>query len=430
MTTTPIRSAWVLSASVLSFTIGYAVSSFLNARVEPPTRSVNGAVVPPGIASDLHAALSAPDLFDRTSRVAALLAPLGPDALDAVRASFDSVLLDSGDMELVLFSEWWARFDPEAAFAWARANRIGWHPAVLTALMRTWARQDPEAARAAAATVGDERLRQASLIGVVRGWEESGQGGLQEFLAASPAESSEFTVAIETLVRGIALREGAEAAMAWADSIPASQPGQTDGFRTRVRTRVATALAAIDPKLAGTWAARHRRDPDGHLVLFRVGVSWARSDGAAAMDWLASLPREPELTNLAVQETYRIWFGQDREAATAWIEQQAPAPWLDPALETYAKVSGGTQPEHGLRWAERIQDERRRQSATIRIAATWLLEDPDAARAWLDQTDLDDSTRASIVRLAEDFASRRERRERLAQQRAASAAAAAASELQ
>jgi hypothetical protein len=161
-------------------------------------------------------------------------------------------------------------------------------------------------------------------------------------------------------------------------------------------------------------------------MLFRVGVIWARVDGGAAMDWLAGLPREPELTNLAVQETYRAWFGHDREAASAWIERQEIDPWLDPALEIHAKVRGGTEPEVGLRWAARIHDERRRESATIRVVANWLLLDPEAARAWLDASDLAESTRASATRMAEDFASRRERRERIAQQRAARAGAAAA----
>jgi len=117
--TSPVRILLVGLALALAFAGGYGFASWrLLAPI--PSRVVTGAVVPEGIAADLHKVLLIPDDFERTAQLNALLAPLGPDALPAVRAAYDSVILDLGDVEIVQFVQWWGRFDPEAAFDWAR----------------------------------------------------------------------------------------------------------------------------------------------------------------------------------------------------------------------------------------------------------------------------------------------------------------------
>src|SRR5262249_57798518 len=101
------------------------------APVQLQTREVVGAVVPAGLESELHAALIEPDLLKRTARISQLLEPLGPQALGPVQSAMTTVVLDSRDVELILLADWWARFDPPAALAWARDSKMGWHPAVV-----------------------------------------------------------------------------------------------------------------------------------------------------------------------------------------------------------------------------------------------------------------------------------------------------------
>jgi hypothetical protein len=224
---TSLRVSVAVALLALSFGLGYSLSP--SRPVDPPTRAVTGSAPPPGIASELQAALVLPDLLDRVAAVARILEPLGPGALDEVQKGYESVNLDLGDVELVLLADWWAGFDPSAAFGWARDSKIGWHPAVLTAMVRTWARRDPEAAaRSIRATLQDDRLMTAAMVGLVHGWDESGRGGLETYLSGLPAGSLR---AVDVLARIRIAREGPELAFEWAQELPATLARSPSGPR-------------------------------------------------------------------------------------------------------------------------------------------------------------------------------------------------------
>jgi hypothetical protein len=380
----PGRGLLTVVLIALAFAGGYAFAAG-RLRAEVPPRALPGAALDAGTALDLQKILLDPNDFERTAQVAALLAPLGSGALPAVRQAYDSVVLDVGDVEIVQLVQWWGRFDPEAAFEWARDSKIGWHPAAIAAAIRAWARRDPQtASQQLLARVQDERMANVAMIGLVRGWEESGRAGLGEFLASAPKGSEAlFALGVDAYVRGRILREGPQAAIAWVEAIPDGEDGKPTPFKQRAFQEAATLVVDYDPQAAGAFAARHRGPAWGIGLLLRVGMAWAARDGAAAMQWLQSLPPGREVPPV-VQETYRKWFTVDLPAASRWLEAQPPAPWLDPAISTHALWRTRESFDDALRWAERVHDQERRDVTYGKIGLAWFRADPAAAQAWLD----------------------------------------------
>jgi hypothetical protein len=379
----PVHAVAATLLVALAFGLGYATAGRQERAPEAPKRAIVGAAVPPGLASELHAALIEPDALVRAAAVAGILEPLGPDALGAVQAAFDAVLLDTGDVELALMAEWWARFDPAAALAWAKDSRIGWHPGVVTAVARTWARQDPEAAvRAMNASVGGELLFDAATLGLVRGWVESGLPGIEDYLSGL-STSGGGGRAIDAYVRGKVASGQVQAAMDWAESFPEGDP-QTNFRKLSVVGRVAEVIVASDPQLAADWAAEMRGDGIALMVLIRVGDRWAKTDGAAAMRWLGALAPNRDIPT-AVQETYRSWHLADPEAAGAWLRAAELEPWLDPAVGVLAQHTAREHPDESLEWAHRIQDRDRRDRILAKLGEIWLTQRPTDGETLVEQ---------------------------------------------
>jgi hypothetical protein len=391
---TSLRVSVAVALLALSFGLGYSLSP--SRPVDPPTRAVTGSAPPPGIASELQAALVLPDLLDRVAAVARILEPLGPGALDEVQKGYESVNLDLGDVELVLLADWWAGFDPSAAFGWARDSKIGWHPAVLTAMVRTWARRDPEAAaRSIRATLQDDRLMTAAMVGLVHGWDESGRGGLETYLSGLPAGSLR---AVDVLARIRIAREGPELAFEWAQELPAGDPRQ-ESFRSEAIERVLEATADSDPRVAAAWAEQIRGEdpgPRGSIgLLLRVAMRWARKDGEAAMMWLSTLPPATDIPP-AVEETYRTWYISDGPAATEWLASVELEPWLETAVVAFALQRSASDPDEALAWAMRVRDPALRERTLVKIGASYSVAAPEQADAWLARVELPDPVRERI----------------------------------
>ena len=80
------------------------------------------------------------DPLQRVADLSALfLRTLGPDAVPALVEAFEQAPVDGIDPELALFGMWWARFDPQAAFAWTKTDRRAQFAPVVAAIIRSWA---------------------------------------------------------------------------------------------------------------------------------------------------------------------------------------------------------------------------------------------------------------------------------------------------
>jgi hypothetical protein len=370
--------------------IGYQAGSRRPSAADPaPLRSPRSVTTvpdgfsPPGVTGEVRDVLLMPDFLARTEALAALLSRLGPESVEDVRAAYDSVLLDLGDTELVLLGEWWARFDPEAALAWTNRQ---WETRrsmpVIGAIMRAWGRTDPQAAIVAASAARNNAVRRRWIDQALRGWDESRYDGALAY-AESLAQGPDRQWALYVVTRRRVLRDGPEAALAWAESLP----DDDETFKLNAFRRVTGAAAEVDPELAAAFAERHLDGPYAKGLPYRVGMHWIDRDPDAALAWLKSLP-EGANRNDGIQESFRHWMIVDRPAARAWIQSAEHAPWLDPAFSIYARGLGREKPEEALRLASGIHDPAIRLPTMGVIAREWLVRDPEAADAWLDQSDL------------------------------------------
>jgi hypothetical protein len=221
------------------------------------------------------------------------------------------------------------------------------------------------------------------------GWEESDPDGATAFVRSIEV-LTERQRAASLLARRRVLSLGGAGAIAWVQSLPA------DGFRTELEKRIAGEAAVVDPEAALPWAEERIGDASRITGLpRRIGTRLARTDPLAAMAWLASLPDGRDRDD-GVMETFRDWRALHRTGATAWISQQEPAPWLEPALALYADQLAMERPEEGLALVAGFDDATLRNRFTVTIARKWMRREPDAAKAWLERAGLPDAVQERI----------------------------------
>ncbi len=354
------------------------------------------------VGQGLRDALLWPDPIERVVAVGQILRGLGPEELESVQQAYQSVFLDYGDVELALFAEWWASFDPEGAWRWTRQNQEAEAPSVVHAVMRAWSRRDPQAALLAL-----ENLRQPGLIrpyrqSLIMGWDESGQPGLVDYIHGLPG-LEDRQPALAVLARRRVLALGPEAAFAWAEGL--GDRGDTR-FKLNLYRRVVTAAAHVDLEATAAFVSRHAGTPYGDGLARRLGIVWVKTDGSAAMEWLSTLPEGPD-RRAAIGESFRLWLRLGREQAVAWVSTVPFEPWLAPALSMYARSLAAEDPEEALRLSARIGEEGIRNSTDILILRVWVANDAERARAYMDDAGVSEYVRTKV---AEDPRARKKSR--------------------
>jgi hypothetical protein len=347
-------------------------------RLARTRKNVANSLPLPGLTGEVSDVLLLPDPILRMERLASLLGRLDASSLEQVREAYRGVVFERGDLELVLFAEWWARFDPEGAFDWTRHRWETSLPWVSTAVVRAWARIDPQAAyRAAGPLTGEDQPFAPDVTAVVIGWAESGKPGLDEFIARLPAghQARATTVALRRRIR----RDGPEASIAWAESAPLEA-------KLRIYQRMASGLAESYPQAATAFAEKHMNGDFGKRLPRRVATRWAKSNPVAAMEWLSTIAPGQNRDD-AVTETYRRWLGRDPTRAKAWLEENVRASdqrWLEPAMSLYAHEISLDAPAEAAAWAqEMVHDPELRVAAIANPVRSWLLQDEAAARDWV-----------------------------------------------
>ena len=386
-------------AAVLAFVAGYQIAGLDSEPQEPPSRSYTPTadLKLDGDASEVRAILLDENLLRRTAHLTALLEKLGPTAVEDLKAAYRTIFMDYGDTDLIFFAEWWARFDPAAAFAWTQEQMPTEHPLVVTAVLRTWARTNPTAALVAA-QVPNPTLRNMFMEACLVGWAESGRPGLFEFIQTLP-EGGDRQRAIQVVARRKVLRDGPKAAFEWAEALP----DDAAGFKLHVLRRVASSAAEVDPGRAARWAEGLLGGDSGRGITQRVGTRWAKRDPRAAMQWLSSLAPGRDRDD-GVRETFRRWMREDPDAALHYGTTVELEPWLDPVVVRVAHRLGRDDPRQGLAWASKVADKDLRLTTIGLVARGWAMADEAAARRWVEQAaDLPDYLKRKIFNVPDSM---------------------------
>ena len=394
-----VRTFFALGLVALGLSLGYRLAEHRPADPRGSTRQLlEGAQAANGPVSEaVRGSLAIADPLARVASLAGLLAVVPPSAKDQVVDAFDAYFLESYEVEQVLLAEWWAQFDPAAAFAWTRESHKARHPRIVMTAVEAWARQDPHAALAEVFKLPElGKMQEAGQVALVAGWDDSGEPGLLDYLIAFPRGTLRQAM-LDGLVRRRLLRDGFDATVTWAEGIPENATGE---FKQRLWRRVVKMSSRIDfemaAELARSWAPT-AQDPS---LVRLAALAWARDDPRAALEWLSGLQLEGRLTEPGIRESYRVWLSQDRETALGWFLAQPARLELEPAGALYAMSLSKDEPEQALALAEQLQSEMRRQFAWRRILNSWHQRDSVAAEAWMEQAAVPEEERVRARRVS------------------------------
>jgi len=315
-----------------------------------------------------------------------------------VKATLDDPTVNFGATELELLLHFWATYRPEEASRWAvervpKGYRV---PAILSSLT-LWAEEDPHAAEVAAKKWAVQRpdVRDAVQVALVRGWFRKDPVELTRFIQDIGMGFARQK-ALSTYIRAVIQKDGPDAVVRWAESIP-----DDDGvYKTAVFRQVGSALPLFDQDAGIRWCEAHCDGPFGKDLRGIIARRWVWQDGAAALAWLRGAPEGHE-KSLSLRIAFRVWSQLDREAALAWMADQTSegtAAWLQPMLPVYARLLAETSPAAAIEWAERIEGDEEREIVLIEIARDWRKVDEDAMTHWLSQSPLSDEAREKVLK--------------------------------
>ena len=99
----------------------------------------------------------------------------------------------------------------------------------------------------------------------------------------------------------------------------------------------------------------------------------------------------------ALENLISIWPAQNLEQAERWLAGLVPVQGRDVALGAYAARIRAQFPEMAARWAEEIADDPLRYQKMEDVAESWIESDPKAARNWIAQSSLAETTKARLL---------------------------------
>jgi hypothetical protein len=373
------------SAVLLLFLLSLAS---LSTGCTPEPRAVAPPVADVEAGGAVLQALREPDVFVRIQQLSQLLPNLGPAAVPEIADALRNPSVDLGGAEIALLTRAWALHDPAAAVNWASMSPpLGLRLSALLPAVELWAKQDPlKALKGIGPMMVIPGLNTRALqIALVRGWFDSGTPGLVEYIR-DLGMGYERQRALAAYSRRLIQRNGVEAGMRWAESLP----DEPQKFKLNAFRQLASELAQHDPAAGVAWCEAHCAGPFGSGMPMMVGIRWAVQDAPAALGWLSGTPEGKE-RDRAVRDAYRRWTQVDRAEAEAWVEAIGPEnaePWFGAVAEVHAQFVSQEDPRKALVWVESVSDPARREQAYVRIARAWRETDESAAEAWLVQSPL------------------------------------------
>jgi len=329
-------------------------------------------------------------------------------------------------------AKWLAR-DSAAAFAWIQSQldySRDYYDTLLYSVVMESARR-PESLRAAADLLAahpelPDQLRHLQHLAI--NWPKDDPGGLVSWLKSQPPGESRARIAesllpllgMSDLLAGLALlppgperekrladrlagwaRSHPESALAW---IAAHDTPEVAAASAKIEGALIAHLALADPAAAlARWQAMPA-SPERSAAIGPIALSWAKTDPAAALRFLAEqsttlAPADHETRNtlsLSAQSVAGLLARQD-PAALLRLAETLPAPALqgsvyfalanDHDFEAFGQVP--TPVPHAIRadLLASVPESDARSGALTVLLNNWLRRDYEAARAWIETHD-------------------------------------------
>jgi len=368
------------------------VAAFVFGRATPPT---DAAGAPEDLGASVRSALGEGGSLERAARTATLMQYLDADSLPEVVAVYDRMLSGLDECDIRPFVDAWTRFDPTAALdhtlSWPFANRRQFG---VDAAIRGWALRDPFEALLVYEQVGVDHpsLREGIFKNLVVGWAQSGQRGLDSYLAGlSPLARDE---ASGLVVGGLLRKGGAEPTLRWADTVLGNDDYDAN-FKKSAFRRAARSVARWYPERAAKWVVEHQGKSYADQGVRFVAEFWADRDGLAAMRWVLDQPAG-KFRDEAMLRSFNRWSVWDPQGAEKWLLSETLTESHDPAIDTYARRIGSQMPREAVGWCERIADTDRRYGCLKVSASAWYWSNAVAAEEWMQTSPLSEDDRRAV----------------------------------
>jgi hypothetical protein len=344
-----------------------------------------------------RAGLAELDDLERKYLLTSFLRTMQPEDVPAVIAEVEKYRAGfaADDVRLLMLA--WTRFDGPGAFETARDWPTGWKTILMEEAMEAWGFNDGSAAQAACEQIKGESRRELLCAEVLDGWVAGhDRAGAAKLVALVPVTKRRVRLAFR--LTGNARREGPDAVIALADSVPVDAPHD---FKKTIFLHAGGALARLDPGRVPAWYELHKKQRYSAGSLSSIASKWAVDHNPAdAIAWVQSLDlqvaREKERTQ-AIGKAFKIWFAKDPAGAEAWLVAADEGPIRDGALREVAKSLTDESPADALGWAWQIEEEKLKRKMMYRQTRRWFLRDPDAATAWIEAADMSEEYRLGLL---------------------------------
>lgn len=335
------------------------------------------------------------DPHTRNREMLAYIGRLGPDDFEAAVAHFRSLgSFEERQGEFTMLLSAWAKIDPFAALAYAKANDYANDTSgrfVSESMLNAWASRDPDAALRWAKANHQGGAANPYLVGIIRSIAETNPNRASKILTGMP-RSVERAVALESVIPHF-LSQGNDAALAWINSI------DDERLRSAAMMSAVDKLAATDP--AGT-AELLMSNPSETAVsqIYNVYRTWAYQDQQAATNSLASLP-SGEIRSNALHGLIASVASENPQDAVSLLNQ-FPNDVSDSTVQNLiAGALRGGELSLAASQIARIQDEEKRNSAYLSCLLKWSREDSSAANTWIRNNQVP----PSVIKTVDSFLS-------------------------
>ena len=258
----------------------------------------------------------------------------------------------------------WITTDPDSALAWMESldTSPNTRAQMLSTMVSSWGRTDPDAAAAYALGLdGEDKTR--AITSLVSSWAGSDFDRAEAWVAGIGDEEIR-NKALNSLISGSAYNDPQRAAAALTNAISGMSEEEANKTFSSAANRIAN--------------------------------GWAQSDPVAAASWAIDLPDSKNRPNL-LQGIVQQWARYEPQAASQWLTTFEPGADRDGAIGGLVSTIQRDDPEAAFAWAATIDNDDNRSSYVRQAVNQWQSSDPAAARAAVNNAELSDELRASLL---------------------------------
>lgn len=286
--------------------------------------------------------------------------------------------------------------DIPGALAEIRKGAPEWDPEgrMLTHMLLTrWAQDDPDAAFASLADL-DFKKTGGDPNSILAGLAAQDPKRAADWLNNPDNSLVQYPMMGHILAGTIAkewVRQDAEAALAWAETLPESQ-------RAGAYSGVLGSLATTDPLRASTLAMKLESGEARQHIVGEVARAWARTAPTDALAWAQSLEGDDQ--QQATREALGTWAQADPAAAAKLVDGMTGQEPFDSYLTTVASTWAPQAPGEAAAWVTTQAEGQGKNQAMGHVMWNWTTRDPESAANWLAEQPVGAARDAGIGGLA------------------------------